>query len=105
MARQKSEEKKREDTKKNLEKLTKGKGLSGQVYLDKIDEYMSFYDNLKTLESRIISMESDENSSLKNLTDAISEKRRVSAEMRGILAFLGLKPESGDLGGSCPGRL
>lgn len=104
MARKKSDEKKREDTRKNLERLTKEKGLSGQVYIDKIDEYMSFYDNLKMLELRIMDMESDEKSNIKDLTGAISEKRRVSAEMRGILAFLGLKPEQEGTS-ACPGRL
>lgn len=104
MARKKSDEKKREETRKNLEKMIKEKGLYGQVYLDKIDEYMSFYDNIKMLESRIITMESNENSKLKDLTDAISEKRRVSSEMRGILAFLDLKPEQ-SAGGGCPGPL
>ena len=104
MARKKSEEKKREDTRKNLERLTKEKGLTGQVYVDKIDEYMSFYDNLKTLELIIMNMDSDEKTNIKELTGAISEKRRVSSEMRGILAFLGLKPEQ-ENGGACPGRL
>lgn len=104
MARQKSEKAKREETEKELKKSIEAKGLKGQIYLDKIEEYMSFYDNLKKLNDYLITLESGQNLMLKNYTDAVGEKRRVATEMRNILSFLGLKPDKNS-GGGPPGEL
>lgn len=104
MARQKSEEKKREETRKNLEKMVAGKSLQGQIFKDKIEEYLSFYDSLNCLNKVIKNEESGENINLKTYTDALREKRMVAAEMRNILSFLGLKPEN-DGGGGPPEKL
>lgn len=104
MARQKSEKAKREETEKNLKKSIEAKGLKGQIYLDKVEEYMSFYDNFKKLNDYLIALESGQNLVIKNYTDAVGEKRRVATEMRNILSFLGLKPDI-DSGGGPPEEL
>lgn len=103
MAREKSDEKKRLETLKNLKKIVAGNGLNEQIYLDKIDEYMSFYDDLKRLNDYIKTMDNAENLVIKNYTDAVGEKRRVTSEMRNILTFLGLKPD--EKGGPVPEKL
>lgn len=102
MAREKSPEKKREETLKNLKKVVAQNGLADQIYLDKIEEYMSFYDDLKRLDDYLKSQNND-SLIIKNYTDATGEKRRISSEMRNILMFLGLKP--GNKGGPAPEKL
>ena len=52
---------------------------------------MSFYDDLLYI-NQTLTLKKDGNCTLKNYTDATAEKRRISAEMRSILSFLGLKP-------------
>lgn len=92
MARPMGDEKKRAKTVESLENALKNNKLSEKFLQDKVDEYMSFYDDLKYINDRLITLKSDENSSLKSYTEAVSEKRRISNEMRNILTFLGLKP-------------
>lgn len=104
MARQKSEKVKREETEKSLKKSLEVRGLKDQIYLDKIEEYMSFYDNFKKLNEYLKTAEPGNNLTLKNYNDAVGEKRRIAAEMRNILSFLGLKPEI-DSGGGSPEEL
>lgn len=104
MARSKSEKTKREETEKSLKKSLEVKGLVTQVYLDKVEEYMSFYDNYKKLNEYINAQEIAQNINLKSYTDAIGEKRRVAAEMRHILSFLGMKPDV-ESGGGPPEEL
>lgn len=104
MARSKSEKTKREETEKSLKKSLEAKGLVAQVYLDKIEEYMSFYDNYKKLNEYLNTQEKVQNFNLKSYTDAIGEKRRVAAEMRHILLFLGMKPDM-ESGGGLPEEL
>lgn len=97
MARKKSEEAKREETRKNLEELIKEKGKIEPIYRDKVEEYMSFYDNLKTVEKYLKELEYKENEiekmPIKIYTETVSEKRRISSEMRNILTYLGIKPD------------
>ena len=92
LARPISEEKNREKTRKSLINALRNNKISEKFLQDKVEEYMSFYDDLKYINSRLITMKSDENVSLKSYADAVSEKRRISGEMRNILSFLGLKP-------------
>lgn len=92
MARPISEEKNREKTRKSLINALRNNKISEKFLQDKVEEYMSFYDDLKYINSRLITMKSDENASLKSYAEAVSEKRRISGEMRKILSFLGLKP-------------
>lgn len=99
MARQKSDKKKREETRKNLEKMLIDRKLTEQIYQDKIDEYMSFYDNLKMLNEYLNLYVSADNLILKDYKEAVGEARRISSEMRNILTFLGLKPEIESGGG------
>lgn len=86
------EERKRAKTAESLENALRNNRLSEDFLQDKVNEYMSFYDDLKYINDRLIALKSDKKSSLKSYTEAVSEKRRVSGEMRSILAFLGLKP-------------
>ena len=92
MARPISEEKNREKTGKRQINALRNNKISEKFLQDKVEEYMSFYDDLKYINNRLITMKSDENASLKSYTEAVSEKRRISGEMRNILTFLGLKP-------------
>lgn len=108
MRKELTEEEKRENTRKNLTKLVRDKGLKGKVYQDKIDEYMTFYDAFFTLNHAIKDINSgeiDENFwKPKDITNMMGELRRVSAEMRNVLSFLGLKPEP-ESGGGQPEKL
>lgn len=99
MARPLSAESKKIKTRESLEKSLVEKDLTENFYKDKIDEYMSFYDDLTVINNQLINMKSNENLTLKSYTDATAEKRRISNEMRSILSFLGLKPLDGKSGG------
>lgn len=89
MARPASEEWKRDKTKKSLENALKKNKLEDDFLKDKIEEYMSFYDNLKYIDKEL---KSGNITSMSGYTNATAEKRRISGEMRNILTFLGLKP-------------
>ena len=104
MARPVSETNKRKNTEKSLRSLIIAKGLTDQIYQDKIDEYMSFYDNLSHVNSYLKDQELKNSPAIKNYTDAVSEKRRISSEMRNILTFLRLKPGE-DSGSGSPEKL
>lgn len=92
MARPLSGETKRQKTMESLLNSIKNSGLDEKFYFDKIDEYMSFYDDLCTINEQLTIMKSNENFSLKAYTEATAEKRRISSEMRSLLSYLGLKP-------------
>lgn len=95
MARPLSDETKKQKTMESLLKSIKIAGMDEKFYRDKVDEYMSFYDDLMTINGRLSDMKSDKNFSLKAYTEATAEKRRISSEMRSILIYLGLKPVNG----------
>lgn len=69
--------------------------MGEKFYRDKVDEYMSFYDDLFTINTQLINMKLQDNFNLKSYTEATAEKRRISSEMRSILSYLGLKPSTG----------
>lgn len=92
MARPLSQEKKREKTKESLKNALLSNKMSEKFLEDKVEEYMSFYDDLFYINQTLTTLKKDGNCTLKNYTDATAEKRRISAEMRSILSFLGLKP-------------
>lgn len=68
-------------------------GCEQQFYMDQVDEYMIYYDNLQTLNEKLL------NSSLdtKSFNEILKEKRQVTKEMRNILAFLKLRPSGDDI--------
>lgn len=99
MARPCSEETKRQKTMESIMKSIEASGMEEKFYKDKVDEYMSFYDDLLIINEQLIAMKSKGNFSLKAYTDATAEKRRISSEMRSILSYLGLKPAGGTGGG------
>lgn len=97
MARPFSEKRKRENTKDSLKNALLANGLSETFIMDKVEEYMSFYDDLCVLNRILTALKSSEDVNLKKYMDATAEKRRVSSEMRNILKFLGLKPEDANI--------
>ena len=97
MARKPSAATLRKMTRESLENALSANKMSEKFLSDKIDEYMSFYDDLIFINSRLLKIKSDESRSLKAYTDATAEKRRISSEMRNILSFLGLQPVNVDL--------
>ena len=92
MARKPSAAKLRQRTEESLRNALFLNKMSEKFLEDKVDEYMSFYDDLSYINSQIIEQKKNENLSLKSYMDAVAEKRRISSEMRSILNFLGLKP-------------
>lgn len=92
MARKPSAERLRQRTEESLKNALILNKMSEKFLEDKVDEYMSFYDDLSYINSQIIEQKKNGNLSLKNYADAVAEKRRISSEMRSILNFLGLKP-------------
>lgn len=92
MARPMSAETKREKTLESLKNALKLNKLKERFLEDKVEEYMSFYDDLIYINDTLIQLKQTGNCTLKIYTDAVSEKRRISSEMRSILNFLGLKP-------------
>ncbi len=92
MARKPSAAKLRQRTEESLKNALFLNKMSEKFLEDKVDEYMSFYDDLSYINTQIIEQKKNKNLSLKSYMDAVAEKRRISSEMRSILNFLGLKP-------------
>lgn len=92
MARPMSQERKREKTAESLKNALRDNKIAERFLQDKIEEYMSFYDDLNYINNTLIRYKKSDNCPLKTYTDAVAEKRRISSEMRSILNFLGLKP-------------
>lgn len=97
MARKPAQSTKRKNTKESLENALISNKLSETFLQDKVEEYMSFYDDLTYINETLIALKSSGNCTLKTYTDATAEKRRISSEMRNILRFLGLKPSDVNL--------
>ena len=68
-------------------------GCDQQFYMDQVDEYMIYYDNLQTLNEKLLDTSWD----TKTFNEILKEKRQVTKEMRNILAFLKLRPSSDDV--------
>lgn len=101
MGRKKNENTKRADTLQSLEQTALMRGLDAAYLRHQIEVYMDYYDDVCALNQRINALKTDENASIRALTDTMAEKRRVCGEMRNILTFLGLKPPE-DGGGGVP---
>lgn len=97
MARKMAQSTRRKKTRESLENALKSNKLSETFLQDKIEEYMSFYDDLTYINEALTRLKSTGNCTLKTYTEATSEKRRISSEMRNILRFLGLKPSDVNL--------
>jgi len=65
-------------------------GYDKKFYMDQVDEYMRYYDNLQTLNDKL----SDEKLDPRSYIEILKEKRQVTKEMRSILSFLNLQPTS-----------
>lgn len=92
MARPNKEEILRKNTKEALILALKKSGNDAQYYLDQIEEYMKFYDNL-TIINKELSKYKDEISDSDTYTKLLKEKRLVAKEMRNILTFLDITPD------------
>ena len=68
-------------------------GCDQQFYMDQVEEYMIYYDNLQTLNERLL----DSSWDTKSFNEILKEKRQVTKEMRNILAFLKLRPTGDDI--------
>lgn len=68
-------------------------GYDKQFYIDQVDQYMIYYDNLALLNQRLL----DESLDAKMFNEILKEKRQVTKEMRNILAFLKLRPSGDEL--------
>ena len=69
-------------------------GFEQQFYLDQVDEYMLYYDNLQILNDRLADTED-----VRIYNEILKEKRQVTKELRNILTFLKLKPTDEGGGG------
>lgn len=78
----------RKKTEEALMLQLKLSGYEQQFYIDQINEYMIYYDNLQTLNIRL----NDSSLDTKSFNEILKEKRQVTKEMRNILAFLKLQP-------------
>lgn len=68
-------------------------GYDKQFYLDQVDQYMIYYDNLSLLNQKLL----DESLDTRMFNEILKEKRQVTKEMRNILAFLKLRPSGDEL--------
>ena len=60
--------------------------MSEKFLEDKVEEYMSFYDDLLYINQTLTTQKKKRKLYVKKIyTDATAEKRRISAEMRSIL--------------------
>lgn len=92
MARPPSKETKRDRTQESIVNALRKNDLTENFIADKVEEYMSFYDDLLYINDALTDMKSSGYEDIKKYTEATGEKRRISGEMRKILEFLGLKP-------------
>lgn len=84
---------KRKQTYEQLKSQLVSAGYGQQFYLDHIDEYMIYYDNLSLLNQRLL----DNTLDYKSFNEILKEKRQVTKEMRNILSFLKLQPVGDEL--------
>lgn len=97
MAREPGGKTKRKQTLESLKNALVLNKMSVKFLEDKVEEYMSFYDDLTYINETLKTLKTSGNCKLKAYTDATAEKRRISSEMRNILRFLGLKPVAADV--------
>lgn len=93
MARPTKEALQRKYTELALLKALSENKTEAQYYLDQVDEYMEFYDNLALINAelnKIKKIDDDNNTKFVNLT---KEKRLITKEMRSILSFLNVTGE------------
>ena len=79
---------KRKQTQEGLMLQLKLAGYEQQFLIDHVEEYMIYYDNLGTLNQRLL----DNSLDTKTYNEILKEKRQVTKEMRNILSFLKLQP-------------
>lgn len=84
---------KRKQTYEQLKEQLLSSGYDKQFYIDQIDEYMIYYDNLSKLNQELMKHDID----IKIFNEVLKEKRQVTKEMRNILTFLKLRPSADEI--------
>lgn len=92
MARPNKEEQLKKNTREALMLALNKSGNNAQYYIDQIEEYMKFYDNLTTI-NKELSKYKDKIIDCDEYTKLLKEKRLVAKEMRNILTFLNITPD------------
>lgn len=92
MARPNKEEQLKKTTKEALILALNKSGNTAQYYIDQIEEYMRFYDNLITI-NKELNKYKDGIDDCDEYTKLLKEKRLVAKEMRNILTFLNITPD------------
>lgn len=92
MARPNKEEQLKKTTKEALMLALNKSGNNAQYYIDQVEEYMRFYDNLITI-NKELSKYKDSIVDCDEYTKLLKEKRLVAKEMRNILTFLNITPD------------
>lgn len=93
IARLTKEQQNRKNTKDALMEALEKNKTTAQFYMDLVEEYMDFYDNL-TIINNELKQNKDKIIDADKYTKLIKEKRLITKEMRGILAFLKIIPNA-----------
>ena len=93
MARPKKEVSLRKATKDAILKALSENKTDAQYYLDQVDQYMEYYDNLQLINQQLNKIKCITSDNKNTFVDLTKEKRQITKEMRAILLFLGLTGE------------
>jgi hypothetical protein len=94
MARPLSEKGKREKTYESLIAAARKNNYTEKFLMDKIDDYMSLYDDLNNIKNLINAMVKNGECDVKGYTNATAEKRQIITAQNRILEFLKIDPDS-----------
>ena len=83
----------RNATKDALLKALSENKTDAQYYLDQVDQYMEYYDNLELINAELNKINKITADNKNTFVDLAKEKRLITKEMRAILIFLGLTGE------------
>lgn len=93
MARPKKEVSLRKATKEAILQALSENKTNAQYYLDQVDQYMEYYDNLQLINQQLNKIKCITSDNKNTFVDLTKEKRLITKEMRAILLFLGLTGE------------
>lgn len=93
MARPKKEVSLRKATKEAILQALSENKTDAQYYLDQVDQYMEYYDNLQLINQQLNKIKCITSDNKNTFVDLTKEKRLITKEMRAILLFLGLTGE------------
>lgn len=93
MPRPKKEVSLRKATKEAILQALSENKTDAQYYLDQVDQYMEYYDNLQLINQQLNKIKCITSDNKNTFVDLTKEKRLITKEMRAILLFLGLTGE------------